>query len=113
MNYVKYKSCILFLLCWLVFLFAQLNSDNNYAKPLKEVLSEIQKKYGVTIKAADSLVNGKEVNYAEWKFRPDVDVTLDNVLKPFELKVRKDGTNQYHVSRYEYYRWPVEEGWAE
>lgn len=92
---------------------AQLNTDNQYSKPLKEVLSDIQKKYGVTIKYPDSMVANKSVTYAEWKYRPDVEVTLDNILKPFELKVKKEKEKQYKLSVYEYYRWPVEEGWAE
>lgn len=94
-------------------LHAQPNSDNLYSKPLKEVLNDIQKKYGVTIKYADSMVAKKMVNYAEWKYRPDVEQTLDNILKPLELKVKKEKDKQYKLSVYEYYRWPVEEGWAE
>jgi sugar phosphate isomerase/epimerase/dienelactone hydrolase len=92
---------------------AQLNTDNQYSKPLKEVLNDVQKKYGVTIKFVDSMVKGKNVTYAEWKYRPDVEVTLDNILKPLELKVKKEKDKQYKLSAYEYYRWPVEEGWAE
>jgi sugar phosphate isomerase/epimerase/dienelactone hydrolase len=92
---------------------AQLNTDNQYSKPLKEVLNDVQKKYGVVIKFVDSMVKGKTVTYAEWKYRPDVEVTLDNILKPLELKVKKEKDKQYKLSVYEYYRWPVEEGWAE
>lgn len=92
---------------------AQLNTDQQYAKPLKEVLNDVQKKYGVTIKFVDSMVKNKMVTYAEWKYRPDVEVTLDNILKPLELKVKKEKDKQYKLSAYEYYRWPVEEGWAE
>nr|WP_294905820.1 sugar phosphate isomerase/epimerase family protein [uncultured Lacibacter sp.] len=93
--------------------FAQLNTDNQYSKPLKEVLNDVQKKYGVTIKIDENLVKNKMVTYAEWKYRPDVEVTLDNILKPLELKVKKEKDKQYKLSAYEYYRWPVEEGWAE
>ncbi|HSC55066.1 MAG TPA: TIM barrel protein [Phnomibacter sp.] len=92
---------------------AQFNTDQQYAKPLKEVLNDVQKKYGVTIKFVDSMVANKKVTYAEWKYRPDVEVTLDNILKPFELKVKKEKDKVYKLSVYEYYRWPVEEGWAE
>jgi dienelactone hydrolase len=92
---------------------AQLNTDNQYSKPLKEVLNDVQKKYGVTIKFVDSMVKNKMVTYAEWKYRPDVEVTLDNILKPLELKVKKEKEKLYKLSAYEYYRWPVEEGWAE
>jgi sugar phosphate isomerase/epimerase/dienelactone hydrolase len=92
---------------------AQLNTDNQYAKPLKEVLNDIQKKYGVAIKFDEKMVAGKMVTYAEWKYRPDVEVTLDNVLEPLNLKVKKDGEKKYKLSDYEYYRWPPAEGWAE
>lgn len=108
---------IFVLLCALLSLWfnasAQLNTDNQYSKPLKEVLNDVQKKYGITIKYADSLVANKRVTYADWKYRPDVEVTLDNILKPLELKVKKEKDKQYKLSTYEYYRWPVEEGWAE
>jgi hypothetical protein len=92
---------------------AQLNTDNAYRKPLKEVLSDIEKRYGVKINYVDSMVANKTVAYADWRFRNDVEETLDNVLKPLDMKVRKDKEKVYKLSYYEYYRWPVEEGWAE
>ena len=70
-------------------LFSQQSSDEGYRKPLKEVLVEIEKRYGVQLKYADSLVAGKTVSYADWRFRPDVEVTLSNVLSPLDMKVRK------------------------
>jgi sugar phosphate isomerase/epimerase/dienelactone hydrolase len=92
---------------------AQQNTDNAYRKPLKEVLADIEKKYDVKIKYADSMVVNKWVNYADWRYRPEVEVTLDNVLKPLDMKVKKEKDKVYKLSYYEYYRWPVEEGWAE
>ncbi|UYQ95539.1 TIM barrel protein [Chitinophaga horti] len=88
------------------------NSDNAYRKPLKQVLTEIEKKYSVKVRYADSMVADKWVNYPDWKYRPDAEVTLNAILQPLEMKVKKDG-NQYKISNYEYYRWPVAEGWAE
>lgn len=112
--------CVKFFILFLITLFfsfdivyGQPNTDNQFAKPLKEVLNDIQKKYGVTIKYVDSMVANKNVTYADWKYRPDVEATLDNILKPLELKVKKEKDKQYKLSYYEYYRWPVEEGWAE
>lgn len=92
---------------------AQQNSDNQFSKPLKEVLNDVQKRYGVTIKVYDSLVSNKMVSYADWKYRSDVETTLDNILKPLELKVKSDGVKKYKLSVYEYYRWTVEDGWKE
>ncbi|MEP6677400.1 MAG: acetylxylan esterase [Ferruginibacter sp.] len=92
---------------------AQNNTDGMYKKPLKEVLVDIQKKYDVKIKFPDSLVDGKFVNYAEWRYRNDVEETLENVLTPLDMKVKKEKEKVYKLSNYEYYRWAPEEGWAE
>ncbi|HEX2629489.1 MAG TPA: acetylxylan esterase [Chitinophagaceae bacterium] len=102
---------ILLMQCSLVF--SQQNTDNAYRKPLKEVLMDIEKKFGVQIKYADTMVANKWVSYAEWRFRNDAETTLDNVLKPLDMKVKKEKEKLYKLSYYEYYRWPVEEGWAE
>lgn len=92
---------------------AQLNSDNEYRKPLKEVLGDIQKKYSVKIKYDEKMVAGKTVTYADWKYRPVFEETIDNILKPLDMKLKKEGDNQYKLSYFEYYRWDVQEGWAE
>jgi hypothetical protein len=92
---------------------AQPNSDTRYERPLKEVLNDVSKRYKLTLKYPDSLVTGKMVTYAEWKYRPGTDETLDNILRPFELKAKKEKEGQYKIGPYEYYRWNVTEGWAE
>ena len=120
LNSKQFYKCIkiIFLLCVSVFLWqfslhAQPNTDNQYTKPLKEVLNDVQKKYGVTIKYADSMVANKKVTYADWKYRPDVEVTLESILTPLELKVKKEGDKKYKLSVYEYFRWQPLDGWAE
>ena len=100
-------------LLYAMVLCAQPNSDNQFSQPLAQVLANIQKQYGITIKYADSLVAGKLVTYAAWKFRNNLEETLDNVLKPLELKAKKESPTQYKISPYEYYRWSVADGWAE
>ncbi len=92
---------------------AQVNSDNAYRKPLSQVLADIQKKYGITIRYDQSNVTDKWVNYADWRYRNDLEETLDNILKPLDLKVKKEKDKVYKLGPYEYYRWPVEEGWAQ
>lgn len=92
---------------------AQQNTDNAYRKPLKEVLTDIEKRFDIKIRYADTMVTNKWVSYADWRFRNDPEVTLDNVLTPFDLKAKKEKDKAYKISFYEYYRWPVEEGWAE
>ena len=108
------RSVILFSILLAFFpVHAQLNTDNAYSKPLKEVLADIEKRYGVQIKYPDSMVANKIVPYAEWRYRNDAETTLDNVLRPLDMKVKKEKDKVYKLSYYEYYRWNVEEGWAE
>ena len=92
---------------------AQQTTDGLYKKSLKQVLDEIQDRYHVKIKYTDAQVRDKWVNYAEWRFRPDVDTTLVNVLTPLDLKVNKEGPGRYKLKEYEYFRWAVTDGWKE
>ena len=108
----KLISSICVLLLSATFLYAQ-DSDDQYKKPLKEVLQEIESKFHVRIKFTDALVKDKFVNYAQWRFRNNLDETLDNVLTPLDMKVNKEGEGVYKLKEYEYYRWPVQEGWKE
>ncbi len=100
-------------LLWQSSIQAQPNTDNQYSKPLKEVLNDIQKKYAVAIKYDEKMVAGKMVTYADWKYRPDAEKTLEAVLMPLSLKLKKEGDKKYKLSEYEYYRWAPAEGWAE
>ncbi len=98
---------------WFNSLHSQLNTENNYRKPLKDVLNDIQKRYGVQIKYDEKLISDKFVNYADWRYRTDVDVTLNNILSPLDMIVKKEKDRVYKLSNYEYYRWNVSDGWAE
>ena len=98
---------------WFNSLFAQQNTENQYRKPLKEVLNDIQKRYGVQIKYDEKLIADKFVNYADWRYRTDVDETLDNVLSLFDMTAKKEKDKVYKLSNYEYYRWLPTDGWAE
>ncbi|MDB5148185.1 MAG: acetylxylan esterase [Mucilaginibacter sp.] len=92
---------------------AQQTTDAMYRKTLKEVLDEVQEKYHVKIKYTAAQVDGKWVNYAQWRFRPDVDTTLANILTPLDLKVNKEAPGRYKLKEYEYFRWSVTDGWKE
>ena len=91
--------------------FAQ-NSDDEYQVPLADVLHQIEDRFKVKIKFTDDLVKGRQVKYAEWRFRENLDTTLNNVLTPLDLKVNKEKDNVYKLKTYEYYRWEVADGWA-
>ncbi|PWV46141.1 S9 family peptidase [Chitinophaga sp. S165] len=93
-------------------LYAQQTSDSAYKRPLKAVLTDIEKRFNIRIKYTDKQVAGKFVPYADWRYRPTLEATLDNILTPLDLKIKKD-KDTYKLGEYEYYRWSVPEGWAE
>ncbi|WP_236059555.1 alpha/beta hydrolase family protein [Chitinophaga rhizophila] len=103
-------SCSLFFYARLTY--AQQTSDSAYRKPLKTVLADIEHKFGVQIRYNEKLVANRYVPYADWRYRPTLEATLDNILSPLDLKVKKD-KGMYKLSEYEYYRWSVSDGWAE
>lgn len=86
------------------------NSDSLYRMPLKKVITEIESRFKVKIKYNDDQVKNRWVNYALWRFRPDVDETLNNVFLPLDMKVNKEKEGIYKLKEYEYYRWQVQEG---
>lgn len=84
--------------------------DEVYRKPLSEVLKEIETRYGVQLKYDEKLPADRVVNYAVWRFRDDVEVTLQLVLGPQDLIYTKTGANVYTIEAFQYHRRPVEEG---
>ncbi|MDR0419346.1 MAG: hypothetical protein LBH34_03945, partial [Prevotellaceae bacterium] len=87
------------------------NSDSLYRKPLKEVLEEIQKEFGVRLKYSDGMVEGRWLNYADWRKRPySVEKSLANVLAPFDMKYVVEEAGIYKIKDYEYPRRVEEEG---
>lgn len=81
-----------------------------YSKPLKVVLSEIEKRYEIKIQYSESLVKGVDVLYPSWRYRIDTEETLTNILYPLDMIFTKTGENSYQVAKYAYYIRPVEEG---
>lgn len=88
---------------------AQLPQDI-YRKPLKEVLNDIESRYGIRLQYSESLVKGVDVMYPTWRYRSDIDATLTAVLYPLDMVFQKTGENTYQVSKYAYHQRPVEEG---
>jgi dienelactone hydrolase len=106
------KTRLLFLFFVMVILLpvkAQLPTDVNI-KPLKEVLTDIEKRYGIKLQYSESIIKGLEVQYPVWRYRVDTEQTLDNVLLPLNLVFEKTGDRTYLVDRFNYYKRPVEEG---
>src|SRR5262245_23113621 len=102
---------VLFILCCLVWLDCMSQtSDDAYREPLKQVLTEIETQYGIKIRYNDNLVSDHWVTYARWRFRPDVEKTLSNVLASQDLSFSKTGEKSYKISAFQYHLKTVEEG---
>lgn len=89
--------------------FAQ-TADDKFRRPLKDVLTEVQKQYDVSIRYTDDLVKDKWVTYAGWKLRPDIEKTLSNILSPHDISFAKEGDKKYKLQQYQYHLKTVEEG---
>lgn len=107
------KFCVIVLVCccniWNT-AFGQ-SSDDKYSIPLKDVISMLEERYAIRIKYDENQVQDKWLDFAVWRFRPDVDETLRNILAPLDLKANKEGEGRYKLKEYEYYRWEPQDGW--
>lgn len=96
---------IFFTLCLSVIIgssFAQ-TSDNAFKKPLKDVISQIEKQFKVAIRYPDELVKDRFVTYAGWRFRPDLEETLTNILASQDITFTKEGEGKYKLQSFQYH----------
>jgi hypothetical protein len=105
----RFNIALILLLILSAKAFAQQNADDSLKEPLKQVLTEIEARFHVQIKYDESLVKGQVVTFAKWRFRPDVDKTMNNVLTPLDISFPKTG-NVYKLRKFDYPRWTVEDG---
>lgn len=83
---------------------AQNNYENQFRRPLGEVLTEISERFQVKLKY-DIDTTGLVLPYADSRIRPySVEESLTNVLMPFDFKFVKQNEKTYKLKRYEYPR---------
>ncbi|MBS1933665.1 MAG: acetylxylan esterase [Bacteroidetes bacterium] len=87
--------------------------DNEFKEPLKDVLTEIQSRYQISIEYADDLVKDKWVSFARWRFRPDAEQTLQNILSLNDIVFEKQSSGKYKLHSFDYYEQTPEEGVAQ
>lgn len=84
--------------------------ETEFARPLNEVLTDIQNRFGIRLKYDIDTV-GKVLPYADFRIRPySVEESLTNVLAPFDYKFVKQKGNMYKLKAYEYPRRTDEDG---
>lgn len=108
---MKKILCLIVCINWLSVLTAQ-TSDEQFRMPLKDVLTDIEKHYGIKMQYGEDMVKDKWVTYAKWRYRPDAEATLANVLAPLDMAVNKTGDKRYKLKYFEYHRLTPEEGKA-
>ena len=87
-----------------------LTSENKFARPLSNVLNDIQTRFGVRLKYDIDTV-GKVLPYADFRIRPySAEESLTNVLAYFDYKYVKQGDGSYKLKSYEYPRRTDEDG---
>ena len=88
-----------------------LNTDI-YDMPLQQVLGQIEQRYNVQLRYEERHVRGHTVLRAPWRFYADVESTLDNVLRPLDMRWEKTREGVYRIQRWDYFRKPFAEGKA-
>lgn len=84
--------------------FAQNTFENQFRRPLGDVLTEIGQRFQVRLKY-DIDTTGLVLPYADSRIRPySVEESLTNVLAPFDFKFVKQNEKTYKLKRYEYPR---------
>ncbi len=85
-------------------------SDENYRMSLSKVLETFQKQYEIQISVSENLIEGKELDYALWRFRPDAEESLRNILSPFDLVFEVETDGRYKIVPYAYHKRSPSEG---
>lgn len=84
--------------------------EENYRKPLKDVLTQVETRFHVKLSFDEKLVADRSVNYAQWRFKDDVEPTLQAILGPLDLVWSKSGDDTYQIEDFQYHRRSPEEG---
>lgn len=103
------KFITILLLLATVFTYGQ-TPEKIYTKPLEEVIRNLEQTYRVKFRYEKKNVAGLEVRYADWKFFPELEKTLDHILIPLELRYEKATDGIYEIKKWEYFRKTFEEG---
>ncbi|WP_372772573.1 alpha/beta hydrolase family protein [Mangrovibacterium sp.] len=86
------------------------NSDNKFQRPLAEVLKDVEARFDVELRISGESIEGKMLDYADWRVRPELEETLDKVLAPFDLIALPDGaSNKFKIEGFRYHRRTEEE----
>lgn len=90
---------------------AQCTSDTNFRKLVTETIKNIETIFKITVIDDRGLLKGKELDYADWRIEQgNLEVSLANVLVPFELTYFKQPDGKYQIRKYENHKVSVDKG---
>lgn len=98
-----YKCLVAGFLVFLASLSNAQTADDAFRKPLKEVISDIENQFHVKIRYPEDLVKDRMVTYAGWRFRPDLEQTLFNVMSSQDITFAKEGEGKYKLQNFQYH----------
>lgn len=85
------------------------NSDNNYRESILETIKKIETIFKIKVVDDRELLKGKELDYADWRIQPsNLEVTMANVLTPFELMYFKQPDGTYQIRKFEHHKISVD-----
>jgi len=85
-------------------------SDDAFRRPLKDVISDIETRFQVKIRYPEILVKDKFITYANWRFRPDLEITMTNIFASQDITFTKEADRKYKLQAYQYHLKTPEEG---
>lgn len=98
------KVIVLVLLFVCVKVTAQ-TSDTNFSAPIIETIKKIEAVFNVEIKDNSNLLKDKVLDYADWRIEQwNLEVSLANVLSPFNLRALKKEDGTYEIKEFQYHR---------
>jgi len=97
--------------CLFLFLFLSFNllycqsSDSNYRQNVSETIKTLEEIFNVEIKDDKNLLYEKKLDYSDWRIRQgNLEVSLANILAPFDLSFSKESDSLYRIVPFWYHR---------
>lgn len=107
---MKKLLLLVFLLGGLMTAEAQNRYENQFTRPLGEVLEEVADHFDVKL-SIDAKIEGLEVPYADFRIRPySLDETLWGILGLFDLRYLQTGEKSYKIQPFEFMRRTIPDG---
>jgi len=107
------KKYILFILILFVQRGFSQTSDDQFTRPLIDVVDELAAKYQVRIKYSEKDIADFQLAYANWRLKPgDIETSLKNILAPFDYIFVKQGEGVYKIKPFQYHLITPEDGAA-